>query len=144
MNAYGLARALRELARVPSQIAPAVADAINERIADGFASGVDPYGNAWAPLAPATLAKGRTPPPLTESGGLAGGTYAAPMGGAGVALHTVGTLPRGAPSTVHMTGTAGVMPSRPFLPNRGLPATWRADIQRVYSERFGRVWRGGK
>lgn len=141
MNAYGLARVLRQLAALPSQITGDVADALNARIQDGFDGGTDPYGSPWAELAPYTLAKGRTPPPLTESGSLRGGTYAAPMGGAGVALYAPGTLPRGAPASVHMTGTA-VMPSRPFLPNNGLPASWRADIQRIYSERFGRAWGG--
>src|SRR5690606_17437543 len=72
VNAFGLARALRELVRVPSQIAGAVSDAINDRIQAGFDQGTDPYGSPWAELAPYTLAKGRTPPPLTESGGLRG------------------------------------------------------------------------
>lgn len=33
-----------------------------------FTLGTDPYGNAWEPLAPVTIGKGRTPPPLTDTG----------------------------------------------------------------------------
>lgn len=142
MNAYGLERAIRRLATVPSRIAGRVAEALTARIQDGFDQGTDPYGAGWADLAPATLAKGRTPPPLDESGALRGATYAAPGAGSGVDLHTGDTLPRGAPVAVHMTGLGARMPARPFLPNRGLPATWRADIQAIYSDEFGKAWRG--
>lgn len=124
----GLARALRELTAVPSQIAGGVADSITARLAAGYAAGTDPHGAAWAPLRPATLAKGRTPPPLTDTGVMAAGTLARATGGAGIALEAPD------PAGIHFAGTA-FMAARPPLPSNGLPATWRADIRDAVSKR---------
>jgi hypothetical protein len=128
MNIIGLRRALKELAGVRSSMAPFVADAVTARLRVGFLSGVDPYGSPWAPLRPATLAKGRHPPPLTDTGKLSSGTRGKPMRGSGVAiivpdLHYAG---------YHMTGTSR-MAARPYLPTKGLPATWRDDIRFIFA-----------
>ena len=134
MDARGFGAVLRKLGDVPSRVAREAADALTARLAAGFASGMDPYGNAWAPLAPATIRKGRTPPPLTEGGSLAGGTRVVPLSGAGLGLESIETLSRGAPASIHMTGASGKnLPARPFLPTNALPATWRADLQAALS-----------
>lgn len=134
MDARAFSRVLRELAKVPSKIAKVAAPRLTDRLRSGFADGVDPYGNEWAPLAPRTLAKGRTPPPLTESGDLAGGTEVRPLRGAGLGLFAPETLSRGAPASIHMTGDGAKLPARPYLPQYALPATWRAELQAIYSK----------
>lgn len=128
-NILGLAKSLRALADVPAQIAKTVAGDLNRRIQAGFDAGSDPYGAAWGALKPATIAKGRTPPPLTDSGALRGNTYLEPMAGAGLQL-AGGFFSYG---VYHMQGTARMVKRR-FFPDAGLPASWREDIQAAYTD----------
>ena len=101
-----------------------------------FVLGADPYGETWAPLAPATLAKGRTPPPLTDTGAMRESLRVAVTETAIVA-----SLEN--PAGYHQDGTR-YMPARPVLPDyaRGLPDAWRASItdagQRVFEARWGK------
>jgi phage gpG-like protein len=117
-----VAQAVRQLARVPSQAAAEASADIAELVEQEFAAGVDPYGQAWAPLAPATIAKGRSAPPLTDTGAMRGGFEARPMSGAGIAVSFDVDY-----AAFHQTGTAN-MPARPPLPDHGLPDTWRRAI----------------
>jgi phage gpG-like protein len=123
-TAKAFSRALAELATVPSQIAPAVAKRINREIQKNFDAGVDPYGHAWAPLRPRTLAKGRHPPPLTDTRKGRRSVRAFATQAAGVAI-TVGVGYMG----IHQAGDPPRMVARKFLPNRVLPASWRAIWQ---------------
>lgn len=123
-TAKGFSRALAELATVPSQIAPAVAKRINREIQKNFDAGVDPYGRAWAPLRPRTLAKGRHPPPLTHTRKGRRSVRAFATQNAGVAI-TVGVDYMG----IHQAGDPPRMVSRKFLPSRSLPAAWKAIWQ---------------
>jgi hypothetical protein len=118
-SAAEYSQALRLLVKVPSQISAKVADRIKKEILKGFTSGKDPYGGAWAPLRPATLAKGRTPPPLTDTGKGKRSIKVSPVSGAGVQV-TVGK----AYMKYHMTGTPIMVPRR-FLPVNSLPKAWR-------------------
>lgn len=114
---------LRRLAEVPATASREVAEQITGRLDAGFSAGTDPYGRGWAPLAPATLRKGRHPPPLTDTRRLRSGTVARPRAGAGVAL-----LTGDAYGGYHQTGTRH-MPARPILPRGSMPATWNAIIR---------------
>ena len=75
---------LNQLAGVPSRAARDASRDIAKAIDQQFAHGLDPYGEPWAPLAESTLAKGRTPPPMTNSGAMRAGIHVRPMGGAGI------------------------------------------------------------
>lgn len=117
-----LKRCLRALADVPSQAAEAACEEIESIIQRDFDSGLDPYGDPWAELAPATLAKGRHPPPLTDSGDMRGGVEVRPLPGTGISV----TIPD--PGVHHQYGTIH-MPQRAIFPNRGtLPDTWQRAI----------------
>ncbi|MEY5061185.1 MAG: Phage virion morphosis family [Planctomycetota bacterium] len=99
-----------------------------------FVLGADPYGETWAPLAPATLAKGRTPPPLTDTGAMRESLRVA-------VTETAIVASLESPAGYHQDGTR-YMPARPVLPDyaRGLPDAWRASItdagQRVFEARW--------
>jgi len=115
---------LRKLAEVPSRAAKSAAERIGELILDGFASGTDPYGRPWAPLKPFTLAKGRFPPPLTDTGAMRDSIEVKPSGGAGIEV-TMGVEY----ATFHQTGTAD-MAQRQILPQSGgLPPSWSRAIR---------------
>lgn len=131
-NFLGLAKTLRALSVVPSQIAAEVAGDLNRRLEAGFAMGVDPYGGLWAKLQPATIDKGRSPPPLTAKGGMRGGTELIPAAGAGLKLKESLS---DSPDRFHMGGTK-FMAKRRFFPDAGLPALWRDDIRKVSERTF--------
>jgi phage gpG-like protein len=109
---------VEKLAYVPRATARIAAPKLTDLIRRQFAQGLDPYGRQWRALKPATIAKGRRPPPLTDSGKLAGGT-GAKVGPAGITL-TVGAKY----GVFHQTGTRN-MAARRILPAFGLPAAWR-------------------
>jgi len=117
----GLRRTLAALAKVPAQAAPEAAKGISKLLQQEYAQGTDPYGKQWAELKASTLARGRRPPPLTASGQMRRGTKAKPMSGAGIALEAP------SPANYHQSGTH-VMAKRMILPDKGLPAAWRAEI----------------
>lgn len=121
-------RALRELARVPSKVAPAVARRMRADLMRRFAAGQDPYGKKWARLKPATLAKGRRPPPLTDTGRGKRGIRFRPLPGAGIGITSSVEYMR-----YHMRATAN-RAARKFLPEGSLPAAWR----RIWREELTR------
>jgi hypothetical protein len=116
-----LNRVLRELAKVPSQVAADASVSIAAEIEAQFDAGLDPYGQPWVGLSEATLGKGRFPPPLTDSGAMRGTVTVRPMPGAGISV-TVDD-----PAVHHQYGTRD-MPARPILPNAGMPDTWQRAI----------------
>lgn len=126
MSFKGLQRltgTLRALAEVPSRAAADAAVRIGELVQESFGSGTDPYGRAWASLAASTQARGRTPPPLTDTGAMRGSVVVSPLPGAGIAV-TLGA----AYATFHQTGTR-YMPQRQILPQSGgLAPSWRQAI----------------
>lgn len=120
---------LRKLADVPSQAARAAAANIADVIERQFDSGTDPYGRAWAPLKPYTLAKGRFPPPLTDSGAMRDSIEVKPTSGAGIEI-TMGAEY----ATFHQTGTVN-MAQRQILPQSGgLPPEWQSAIRDAVSD----------
>lgn len=127
----GLVKAtLNRLARLPSVVSPDVAQAINDKLADQAVDGTDAYSRSHAPLAPSTLAKGRTPPPLWDTGESWAATRARPLSGAGIGITLGGHLSR------HMRPGKG-RPARPVLPRGALPPAWRLAIQAAIERRAG-------
>jgi phage gpG-like protein len=118
-----LSGTLRALADVPSRASADAAGRIAELIEESFDSGTDPYGRPWAALAASTRARGRNPPPLTDTGSMRGSVQVAALPSAGIAV-TIGT----AYATFHQTGTKH-MPQRQILPQSGgLAPSWRQAI----------------
>lgn len=128
----GLLKAnLSRLSRVPAQTAAAVSTDIAVEIEKEFDAGQDPYGRAWEALRPATLRRGRRPPPLTDTGHLRSSVRVAPTAGAGIAIVIGAEYAR-----FHQTGTVN-MAARPILPAGGFPASWSQAIKRAAENQFG-------
>lgn len=122
-----LADRVADLATVPSRAARAVAFEVEGFMQAEFDDGRDPYGDAWDPLAEATLDRGRTPPPLDDTGAMRSSLRVRPMRGAGISV----TIDH--PAAPHQTGWVGPQgegPARPILPARGeLPEAWQGAIE---------------
>jgi hypothetical protein len=130
-----LAERVADLASVPSRAAAKVSRELGVLIADEFDAGADPYGTAWAPLAKATLAAGRTPPPLTATGAMRSSVAVSPLPHAGVGI----TIAH--PAAPHQTGWSGPQgsgPARPILPEREMPPLWAEAIEGAVREEFRR------
>lgn len=117
--------ALADVPRVASELA-------SERIADlvqlEFDAGVDPYGEAWEPLAEATIAAGRHEPPLTDTRELRESLLVYPSR-EGIRA-TIGTSDH--PAGPHQDGWDGPRskgPARPMLPTDTLPDSWASAIE---------------
>jgi hypothetical protein len=114
-------RVLGRLAVLPRELAAAAAPEITRLQRAQYAAGTDPYGTAWQKLAKSTLAKGRRPPPLTDTARMKNRTNTIPLLGARVGLrHFVRT----SYAIRHQLGGKN-LPKREILPSRGLPPGWR-------------------
>lgn len=126
-----LARNVERLARIPARVATFAAPEIADEIEAEFATGRDPYGRAWAPLRPSTRARGRRPPPLTNTGAMRAGVDVRPLPGAGIAI----TFADEIPAVFHQKGTRK-MAARPPLPSSTFPARWSRALERAADEAF--------
>lgn len=109
---------------VPKQSRERFAQYCTGQIKRGIVNGVTPYGATFEALAAKTIRKKGHGKPLYAMGLLLAGA-AAKATTRGVSF-TDGT----AYGTYHLTGTAD-MPARPWLPTRGLPARWRAELKTI-------------
>lgn len=132
-----LAGNVGRLARVPARVAAFAAPAIADEIEGEFATGRDPYGRPWAPLKPRTLARGRRPPPLTDTGAMRAGVDVRPMRGAGIAI----TFADEIPAYFHNRGTR-YMARREILPTGTFPARWARALERSGIEASQRTMEG--
>jgi hypothetical protein len=130
-----MAGTLRELKRVPEFAVPEAAEGIQELLAEQFAQGRDPYGLPWAPLKPATLRKGRRPPPLSASGALRNEVLRVPQASAAFGRITLTLGPRY--GAFHQTGTRD-MAQRLIFPEGRLPARWERVIAKAVQNAFER------
>lgn len=128
---------IADLANVPSRVAREVSDEIGELMQAEFDAGTDPYGSPWQELAEATVERGRTPPPLTDTRAMRVSLQVRPMSGAGIAI----TIDHpAAPHQTGWSGTQGEGPARPILPDRGdLPETWQIAIEEATSKTIRRM-----
>jgi hypothetical protein len=112
----GVARALRELARVPSRASGPASKAIAKLIDDEFANGTDPYGKPWRPIKDSTIARKGSSQINIETTDLRRGIDVRPMRGAGIQI------------TVSVPYAVYVQRVRPVLPTRQLPSSWAQAI----------------
>lgn len=111
--------AIDELIRLPRKLAVEVAPRLSRLLQREFSQGTNPYGRRWAKLATGRASH------LTQTGRLRAGTRATPSPGGRAGVRVVVGAPYGA---FHQTGTAR-MPARKILPDRGMPAAWRAAFE---------------
>ena len=97
---------------------------IGEVIQEQYAQGRAPWGNQWAPLAESTVAKGRTPPPLDDTGNMKRKSKTVPT------VKGIRTrIP--SPAPFHQSGTSK-MPARPLVPYGDmLPPSWAKPLEAV-------------
>lgn len=122
---------VNSLGDVPRIAESLAAEKIEALVSLEFDVGVDPYGEPWQPLAPATIASGRFAPPLTDTRELRESLLVYPSREAGVRV-TIGTASHPAgPHQDGWSGRQGSGPARPILPTpeRGLPLSWESAIQ---------------
>lgn len=136
MNAARLSAVIRkELKRVPSQVARQVAHEISRSIQVQFDTGRDPYGMPWKPLSASTLAKGRRPPPLTDTGAGRRSVKVRPASGAGVRID----IGRGY-MIVHQKGARnGRPPQRMIVPVTTMPQAWVDIYESALVDQINRV-----
>lgn len=128
---------LDKLADLPRKLAAASAEPITKLLQAQYRAGTDPYGRAWRKLRPSTLARGRHPPPLTDTGRMREGTRARVLDGNRAGLHIVVGAPYGAFHQVGFrVGRTKVGP-RKILPSRGIPSAW-AGVFRQQAQRLAR------
>lgn len=138
MKAIEASRVFRTLASVPSQAARPIASRIHKAIQKQFDEGRDPFGRDWAPLAPATLAKGRRPPPLTDTRRGRNSISVRPTRGAGIAI-LVGVFYM----AIHNKGNLPRLPRRLILPTNVLPKEWnkiyKEELEAALARRLGKI-----
>lgn len=134
-----LAKTLDKLARVPSQIAGDAAKTIATEIQRQFDNGLDPYGEPWEQLADSTVARGRTPPPLTDTWEMRDGIEVRPMPGSGISISFEVDY-----AIHHQYGAPRAnVPQRAILPPAGvLPDTWKRALADAQERAFKRAWAG--
>lgn len=134
-----LAQNIGRLASVPSRASVDASRGIARQIDQQFARGVDPYGKAWKRLAPSTIAKGRRPPPMTDTGDLRNGADVRPRSGAGIdvtfsvpylGFHQGAGSPR------------ANVPPRHVLPEGPLPPAWEKVIAQSVDNAFTDAFTG--
>ncbi len=130
-----LAARLAELEDIPSRMAGPVAAGITEEIRQQFDAGVDPYGEAWAPLLPSTVKRKRGDARiLRRTDALSSETVARPTRGSGIEITS---LPYGG---VHQVGDGSRMVARPVLPDGDeLPEAWQDIIEDTRARAFAKA-----
>lgn len=120
---------LQDLEKVPSQTATAAAKSIGKLIDEEFSAGDNPYGKAWAALRPATIATGRRPPPLTDTGKMRAGVKVKAAQNAGIVITVDADYAK-----FHQTGTDR-MAQRAILPaGKELPDDWQEAIEDAFEK----------
>ena len=122
-----IASSVASLADVTSRAAPLVSERLEKLVLLEFDAGVDPYGVPWADLAPATTARGRHAPPLTDTRQLRESLLVYPSHGVRMSIGTP-THPAG-PHQDGWTGPQGSGPARPIFPTGEMPLAWDMAIR---------------
>lgn len=152
-----VALAIPKLGKKTKEVVAEVAPAIGTLIDKEFSAGRDPYGKPWKPLATATLAKGRTPPPLTDTGEMRTSVKVSAKGNSveysiedpKAGFHQFGTRRKlerkrakyvGGKHVATMTHGLGI-PPRPILPEGKAPASWTKAIKAIASKIIGKAFK---
>ncbi len=112
--------------RARAEASRRVAAAITAVIDREFATGTDPRGVPWAPLKKSTLARGRRPPPLTDTGKMRASVVVS-GGSLDVSIAS--------PAGFHQSGTR-YMRARPIVPTGPGAAKWVAAVNAAIQSAF--------
>ena len=132
-----LAENLAKLAELPSRTTKRVSKDLEEEIQKQFDRGQDPYGKFWKRLRPATIARGRHFPPLTDTRKMRDSIKVTPLPHAGIKIE-INEKPAG----FHQKGTKK-MTDRKIFPERGMPSRWQAVFDEAAQAEFGNIMSGG-
>jgi hypothetical protein len=124
-----LKETIRRLSDLPRKVAVEAKPGIEKLLRAEFRAGVDPYGKPWAPLALATLKKGRTPPPLTDTESLRDGTTVTLRSGGRAGLTIALGAAYGYFAQVGFRVGQTRVPPRRVLPQFGLPVGWKIVLR---------------
>jgi len=124
-----LKETIRRLSDLPRATAVEAKAPIDKLIRAEFRDGLDPYGRPWAPLAASTLARGRRPPPLTDTRVLRDGTTVSLRGGGRAGLLIKLGAPYGYFAQVGFRVGKTRVPPRRVLPQYGLPVAWKLALR---------------
>lgn len=130
-DVWRFAASLARLARIPEEVSADAATGIQELLLDQYAAGTDPFLRAWKALAPSTIAKGRHPPPGTETFVMRDSTKATAMPGGGVSFDV---------GPAYATYYDRV---RPIFPRGNMPAGYYAIIRAALKKRATAALEGG-
>lgn len=111
-----LASRVDGLSEVPSRAAKRAIPELDASLQAEFSAGTDPYGAPWVSLSAATLRRGRSAPPLTDTGRMRATAKARAASRSGLAV----TI---APPAQFLER------KRPMLPEHGEPPRWREIIE---------------
>lgn len=113
---------LYDLEDIPDEAAKTLATKVQDLIEEEFASSSDPYGNAWAPLAPSTVARGRRLLILMDTGDMANSVNVTPQGS------TI-RITADDPAIHHQYGAPrSNLPQRQILPDEEWPEKWKLAL----------------
>lgn len=128
INALGRIGAhVESLADVPRVAEWLVSERLERLVQLQFDAGIDPDLEPWAPLAPATVARGRHAPPLTDTRELRESLLVYPSA-AGIRM-SIGTADH--PAGPHQDGWEGPQgsgPARKIFPTGEMPLAWSEVI----------------
>ena len=125
-----LSRKIADLSQMPSRVSAKAAPEFTTAIQQEFSAGKDPYGAPWASLSAETLRKGRSAPPLTDTGRMRASARAEAAGKAGIAVHI-------APPAIFLQA------KRPMVPALGVePPRWREILESTARQDFASTMRG--
>ena len=150
----GAVTRIKKMARggTVQDIARVAAPSLDALVQQEFDRGTNPYGTAWKPLAASTVARGRSAPPLTDTGAMRGGTTVKPadtsivmQSPAPAFLHQYGWRLRLAkPKAKRSKGQVIAMmthktggPARPIFPDGRIPNGWRQLVRKLAREKIG-------
>ena len=131
---------LKAVPELKREIKARVAEKLQEQLDHQYATGTDPDNEAWAELAPSTLARGRKPPPLDDTGEMKRHSKAV-AGLQGIRVR-IDKPSKPVVPELHQAGTEH-MPQRMIVPDPGapVPAAWKAAVElgagEVLAEKFG-------
>lgn len=148
----GLDRALARLEAIEGGLRgtdatlQSIGEVIRRHVQERFASRTDPWGGAWAPLSPTTIAIAQKRGKPTGGAGIAGAFKAELVG---KVLHielgsqVAAAFQNGAPSTFVFGRKRTTRPARPILPLRNgvldMPEAWKEEIKAAFREALRRT-----
>jgi hypothetical protein len=137
-----LQQLLTRMSDIPRRTAVDAAPKIEALVQAQFRAGTDPYGRSWRRLMPSTIAKGRKPPPLSDTKALRDGTrvFARAAHRAGIVIQLGESY--GYFAQVGFRVGKTVVPARRILPQFGLPDSWRRALESSAREMGQRIMKG--